>query len=340
MPADSRPDSLKPLLSPSSLVIVQLTALALVVTLLGFGFLNLVRLDLFQFWFLAVLLIPPFVVTVYIGSWLASRWGVGAALFSGESSRNGSPYRWVWGVGRVDAIGHSLILMYYMYLAACLDSILIYAADETSLIDLDLYSPTLDALPGAGAAVLGGLGVGGAFVILHLRQYTALEHSLDRQKQITLLLCGCLIALAPIIPFVTLVFAEPVDTSSEQPPYVGSLSVHVENVSKQGDQVRMNVWVLFEGYSGGVKAEDVQVVFVADNGSTTKTIPVGTLKNTGSDMAYPPFETNVTVTRPPKELRLRIGNVEIPENSRFSARGMRRTSVGPIRYSQFIQDEY
>ena len=78
---------------------------------------------------------------------------------------------------------------------------------------------------------------------------------------------------------------------------------------------------------------------VADNGSTMRTIQIGTLGAAPHDR-YERAGFNVTVSTPPMELRLRIGSVTNPENADFGVGGRRLENKETLRYGPFTQDEY
>lgn len=115
--------------------------------------------------------------------------------------------------------------------------------------------------------------------------------------------------------------------------------VDVKVVSGEGEQVRLIENVTLQDPGHNVTLHDVDLVVVADNGSTMRTIAIGRLKG-GETGTYHPVRVNTTVSRPPKELRLRIGRVQNPTNADFHVRAKRRTSEDPSPYEFFRQDEY
>jgi len=126
---------------------------------------------------------------------------------------------------------------------------------------------------------------------------------------------------------------------TERGDRAASVVADVENTSIQGEQFRLTVNVTSDGGSHTVTAHDVVVTFNADNGSTVYTTEIGT-------MGEPPHQRydvvifNETFSHPPREVRLRIGEVEIPETNGFYVEGARRSSEDSLRYESFTQDEY
>ena len=115
--------------------------------------------------------------------------------------------------------------------------------------------------------------------------------------------------------------------------------VHLENVSADGEQVDLAGEVVLENPIYNVTVHDVVLVFVAENGLTIRTIKIGDMES-GDGTQLPTVEFNASFSRPPTELRLRIGRVENPENATFYARGERLEGENQITYTNFIQDEY
>ena len=84
---------------------------------------------------------------------------------------------------------------------------------------------------------------------------------------------------------------------------------------------------------------DVVLVFVADDGSAMRTIPVGSMAVTES-RRIDRVGFNVTVAEPPKELRFRIGTVEIPDDTRLSIDRRKLVNEEELTYSPYNQTEY
>ena len=111
-----------------------------------------------------------------------------------------------------------------------------------------------------------------------------------------------------------------------------------DNVSVEGEQVRLAGNVTLTGRSHNVTLHEVQLRFVWDNGSTMRTIPIGTVTAEGFHFTH--VEFNATVAEPPGELRLRIGTVEKPANAELNVKGRRLEDEDELVYSPFWQDEY
>lgn len=131
-----------------------------------------------------------------------------------------------------------------------------------------------------------------------------------------------------------------IDKSSEQREKRStSAEVHVENVSTQGDRVDIAGEVVLLNPIHNVTVHDVVLLFIAENGSTLRTIRIGDMESDDGTQ-LPTVEFNASFSQPPPELRLRIGRVENPENATFYARGERLEGENQINYTNFIQDEY
>jgi len=118
-----------------------------------------------------------------------------------------------------------------------------------------------------------------------------------------------------------------------------SADVDVENASAHDDQVRLTVNVALKGGGHNITLRDVAVVFVAGNGSTVRTTQISALGDP-PDETYDVVGFDATFSQPPREIRLRIGNVENPEKADFGVEGAQRSSEDPLRYGPFTQDEY
>jgi hypothetical protein len=115
--------------------------------------------------------------------------------------------------------------------------------------------------------------------------------------------------------------------------------VHLENVSADGEQVDLAGEVVLENPIYNVTVHNVVLEFVAENGSTIRTITIGDMES-GNGTQLPTVEFNASFSRPPTELRLRTGRIENPDNVPFYARGERLKSENPVIYTGFKQDEY
>jgi hypothetical protein len=125
-------------------------------------------------------------------------------------------------------------------------------------------------------------------------------------------------------------------TDTNQP---ASANIFLEEVSAQGETVHVSGNVTLDSGTHNVTLHEVVLVFVADNGSTMRTVQIGTLGETPLDR-YDRAGFNVTVSKPPTELRLRIGTVTNPENADFGVGGRRLENKETLRYGPFTQDEY
>jgi hypothetical protein len=97
--------------------------------------------------------------------------------------------------------------------------------------------------------------------------------------------------------------------------------------------------VTFDDGPHNVTLQDVVLVFLGENGSNMHSIHVGTIDEP-PDESHEAIRFNASFSQPPKELRLRIGTVDIQGNGQFGARGYRLISEKELRYSSFWQDEY
>jgi hypothetical protein len=141
--------------------------------------------------------------------------------------------------------------------------------------------------------------------------------------------------LAIVVVCGLLVFAGCV-TDTNQP---ASANIFLSDVSAQGETVHVSGNVTLDSGTHNLTLHEVVLVFVADNGSTMRTIQIGTLGETPHDR-HDRAGFNVTVSKPPMELRLRIGTVTNPENADFGVGGRRLEDEERLRYGPFSQDEY
>ena len=98
------------------------------------------------------------------------------------------------------------------------------------------------------------------------------------------------------------------------------VEVDLEDVSAEGEQVRFVGNASLEGRGHSATVHDVVLVFVADDGSTMRTIPVGSMA-VNESRRIDRVGFNVTVAEPPEELRFRIGAVEVPDDTRLMSTG-------------------
>ena len=87
---------------------------------------------------------------------------------------------------------------------------------------------------------------------------------------------------------------------------------------------------------------DVALLFVAENGSTIRTVTVDQLE-TGESVEWHGTDRerfNVSVSNPPTELRLRIGTVDKPDVAPSVVYGQRLENKDNLSYASFSQDEY
>jgi hypothetical protein len=123
--------------------------------------------------------------------------------------------------------------------------------------------------------------------------------------------------------------------TTERPAQV---TIHLEHASNEDEQVDLGGNVTLTGRSHNVTLHEVQLRFVSDNGSTMRTIPIGTVTAEGFHFTH--VEFNATVAEPPGELRLRIGTVEKPANAELDVKGRRLEDEDELVYGPFWQDEY
>lgn len=127
---------------------------------------------------------------------------------------------------------------------------------------------------------------------------------------------------------------------SEQPEDMSATAVvFLDDVSSEGEGVRLTGKVTFDDGPHNVTLQDVVLVFLGENGSNMHSIHVGTIDEP-PDESHEAIRFNASFSHPPKELRLRIGTVDIQGNGQFGARGYKLASEEEIRYSSFWQDEY
>ena len=127
---------------------------------------------------------------------------------------------------------------------------------------------------------------------------------------------------------------------SEQPEDMSATAVvFLDDVSSEGEGVRLAGKVTFDDGPHNLTLQDVVLVFLGENGSNMHSIHVGTIDEP-PDESHEAIRFNASFSQPPKELRLRIGTVDIQGNGQFGARGYKLASEDEIRYSSFWQDKY
>jgi hypothetical protein len=124
--------------------------------------------------------------------------------------------------------------------------------------------------------------------------------------------------------------------TTDQPAQV---TVHVDDRSVEGEQVQLDGNVTLTGRSHNVTLQQVQLRFVAANGTTIQTIPIGTM-SAPAGWGFVRVEYNTTVAEPPEELRLQIGTVDKPPDADLIVQGRRLVDAGELRYTELTQDEY
>ena len=111
-----------------------------------------------------------------------------------------------------------------------------------------------------------------------------------------------------------------------------------DNVSVEGEQVRLTGEVRLTGGTHNVTLHQVRLRFVAANDTTIQTIPIGSMTARGS--RFTRVEYNTTVAEPPEELRLQFGTVDKPPDADLIVYGRRLESADELYYVEIIQDEY
>ena len=124
--------------------------------------------------------------------------------------------------------------------------------------------------------------------------------------------------------------------TTDQPAQV---TVHVDDRSVEGEQVQLDGNVTLTGRSHNVTLQQVQLRFVAANGTTIQTIPIGTM-SAPAGWGFVRVEYNTTVAEPPEELRLQIGTVDKPPDADLIVQGRRLVDAGELSYTELTQDEY
>lgn len=84
---------------------------------------------------------------------------------------------------------------------------------------------------------------------------------------------------------------------------------------------------------------EVQLRLIAEDGSTMRTIPIGTINGTAG-VGFTRVDYNTTLSEPPKELRLRIDTIDKPTDADLIVKGKRLEDEDELRYGPLQQEEY
>ena len=112
-----------------------------------------------------------------------------------------------------------------------------------------------------------------------------------------------------------------------------------DNVSVDGEQVRLTGEVRLTGGTHNVILHQVRLRFVAANGTTIETIPIGTM-SAPAGWGFLRVEYNTTVAEPPEELRLQIGTVDKPPDADLIVNERRLENADELYYVEMTQDQY
>jgi len=120
-----------------------------------------------------------------------------------------------------------------------------------------------------------------------------------------------------------------------------SAEVDISESSHTGEAILLTGNVTLNAMGYNITLEDVALVFVAENGSTIRTITVGQMSgDSGEWHDTDREEFNVSVSTPPTQLRLRIGTVNKPDVAPFVVAGQRLKDEDNLSYTSFSQNEY
>jgi hypothetical protein len=117
------------------------------------------------------------------------------------------------------------------------------------------------------------------------------------------------------------------------------VDVDIENASVEGEQVRLAGEVTLTGGTHNVTLHEVQLRFTAEDGSTIRTLPIGTMNDTAG-VGFTRVDYNTTLFKPPEELRLRIDTIDKPTDADLIVKGKRLEDEDELRYGPLQQDEY
>ena len=132
-------------------------------------------------------------------------------------------------------------------------------------------------------------------------------------------------------------------TTSERPEdLTTTVEIDMNTGSATGEAVRFTGHVTLNANGHNVTLHDVALLFVAENGSTIRTITAGQLSSeNGVHWTETDRERfNVSVSNPPVRLRLRIGTVDKSDNTSFAVYGKRLEDRDNLSYVPFSQNEY
>lgn len=129
---------------------------------------------------------------------------------------------------------------------------------------------------------------------------------------------------------------------SEQPEdRSASAEVDISESSHAGEAILLTGKVTLNAMGHNVTLEDVALMFIAENGSTIRTITVGQMSGDSGEWHDTDREKfNVSVSTPPTQLRLRIGTVNKPDVAPFVVSGQRLKDEDNLSYTTFSQNEY
>ena len=120
-----------------------------------------------------------------------------------------------------------------------------------------------------------------------------------------------------------------------------SAEVDIYESSRTGEGILLTGNVILNAMGHYVTLQDVALVFVAENGSTIRTITVSQLSGDSAEWHDTDREEfHVSVSTPPTLLRLRIGIVNKPDVAPFVVSGQRLKDEDNLSYTTFSQDEY
>ena len=129
---------------------------------------------------------------------------------------------------------------------------------------------------------------------------------------------------------------------SEQPEdRSASAGVDIFESSHTGKAILLTGNVTLNAMGHNVTLQDVALVFVAENGSTIRTITVSQMSGDSAKWHDTDREEfNVSVPTLPTQLRLRIGTVNKPDVAPFVVYGQRLKDQNNLSYTSFSQNEY
>jgi len=129
---------------------------------------------------------------------------------------------------------------------------------------------------------------------------------------------------------------------SEQPEdRSASAGVDMSESSYTGEAILLTGNVTLNAMGHNVTLQDVALVFVAENGSTIRTITVGQMSGDSAEWHDTDREEfNVSVSTPPTQLRLQISTVNKPDVAPFVVYGQRLKDEDNLSYTSFSQNEY